>query len=129
MPDRANRTELHYAALEGRDSDVRALLASGADPNAADDQGFTPLHFAAQGYHVEAAKLLLDAGADVDSVNKFGNTPLWTAVFNCNGSGDLIDLLLGRGADPDRPNQAGDTPRQLAATIGDLDVQQFLPPA
>jgi ankyrin repeat protein len=40
------------------------LLERGADPNAKNDDGWTPLHIAAGEGHVEIVKLLLERGAD-----------------------------------------------------------------
>lgn len=53
---------------------VAELLKLGADPNAADKEGWTPLHVAAwKGYlcHVD---MLLERGADVTLENKQGLT-------------------------------------------------------
>lgn len=46
--DQMGRAPLHYAALEGRAEQVRALLTDGADVSATDKQAFTALHFACQ---------------------------------------------------------------------------------
>src|SRR5262245_5185128 len=42
--DRAGRTPLHYAAVDGDVALVKQLLASGMNPSAPDDDGWTPLH-------------------------------------------------------------------------------------
>lgn len=42
--DWLDQTPLHVAAMGGRDSLVRCLLAAGADPGAQDESGCTPLH-------------------------------------------------------------------------------------
>ena len=123
--DRGGRTALHYAALENDLQKVNVLLDAGADPDAADRQGFTPLHFAAQQWSVEAAQILLDRGADVDPSDTYGNSPLWTAVFNSNGRGALIELLRSRGANPLRANKAGRTPLGLARQMGHAGVVQL----
>jgi ankyrin repeat protein len=123
--DRAGRTPLQYAALEGNLNEVRRLLAEGCDVDAPDAQGFVPLHFAAQEFHPEVVRLLLEGGATVDAVNAFGNTPLWTAVFNSKGRGEVISLLRASGADPLHANEAGRTPVDLARLIGSSDVAQY----
>jgi ankyrin repeat protein len=123
--DPQHRTPLHGAALRGDLSEVRRLLASGADPSAADADGFTPLHFAAQQSHVDVASVLVAAGADVNRQNRFGNGPLWTAVFNSAGRGETIDLLRAHGADPYAVNARGQTPIGLARQISNYDVAQF----
>ena len=108
--DRDGRTPLRIATFEGRAADVRSLLDSGADVNAADSGGRTALHFAAQEYRMEEAALLCGAGATVDARDRFGNTARWRATFESRGSGDLIRLLLSNGADPDASNDSGVTP-------------------
>ena len=58
-------TPLHSAAAGGFHPEiVKLLLEHGADPNAAQDGGFTPLHSAAQNDHREVVEALLEAGAD-----------------------------------------------------------------
>jgi len=67
--DAYGRIPLHYASAAGDVPTVHRLLAEGADPNAADDNGMTPLHFATQESRLEVALILLDAGASVDSMD------------------------------------------------------------
>jgi ankyrin repeat protein len=127
--DRLGRSQLHYAALEGRTDDIQALIDSGADINLPDKDGRTPLHFAAQQYQVRSAELLCKAGADIQARDKFGNTALWRATFDSRGREDLIRLLLASGANPDAANDSGVSPRQLAERIGNYDVKRFFTPA
>jgi ankyrin repeat protein len=63
--DRYGRTPLHYCALEGNLPRVKEIVEGGANPNAPDDDGWTPLHFAAQNWHEDVAEWLLSHGADV----------------------------------------------------------------
>jgi ankyrin repeat protein len=123
--DRAGRTPLHYAALDGDSGRVRQLLGSGLIADARDDNGMTPLHFAAQSNGADAAAVLLKAGATVDTRDTLGNTPLFTAVFNSRGYGEVIRLLRAYGADPYAKNDHGISPLRLARTIANFDVRQF----
>ena len=125
MIDRMGRSRLHYAAAANDLRLVRSELDGGADPNAADSDGFRPLHFAAQQSAAEAAELLLNAGAEVDATNRHGNTPLFVAVFNSKGDGAAIRLLRVHGADPSAVNAAGQSPVGLARVIANYPVAQF----
>jgi ankyrin repeat protein len=65
---------LRQAASTGDVAQVHELLASGADPNAADVEGWTALHWACG--QAEVATVLLDAGASVDARDRHGKTTL-----------------------------------------------------
>lgn len=62
---------------------VDRVLAAGADPSAADEDGWTPLHTAAMAGHLDLAKRLVAAGAPVraNAHGKEGGTPLSYALF------------------------------------------------
>ena len=77
MPHKA--THLHSAALSGDTETIAALCAAGVDPNARNNDGFTPLHFAAELGHTEAIAALLKAGADPNAESDQGFTPLCTS--------------------------------------------------
>ncbi len=125
--DRAGRTPLHYAALDGDLNAVDAALRSGVPPDAADHEGWTALHCAAQAWAEVVCARLLEAGASVDSRDTSGNTPLWRAVFVSRGRGAVIQWLLRHGADPDASNGSGVSPRALAHSIANYDVAQYFP--
>ena len=96
------QTALMFAAA-GKHRDVaEALIAAGAEVNAASKGGSTALHFAVQQTDIPTARLLLDAGASVHAamsvrqmdqftlglVETFdGQTPLWLAITNCRKDG------------------------------------------
>lgn len=123
--NRAGRTELHYAAVDGDAAKVKAILATGLSPGAPDDNGWTPLHFAAQAWALDICVALLDAGAPVDAQDIHGNTPLFKAVHESRGRGEIIRLLRARGADPMLKNCHGVSPLSLAHTIANFDVRQY----
>ena len=61
--------------FSGTPSVVKTLLDAGADPNARDEDGFTPLHVAAGHSKTPAVvKILLDAGADPNARTTTGKT-------------------------------------------------------
>ena len=106
------------AAMTGDIAAVRALLADGADVNAAQGDGMTALHWAAERGHAELAEMLLYAGAVVEPVTRIGGyTPLHIAART--GSGSVALLLLDAGADPAATaSGTGTTPLHLAAAAG-----------
>lgn len=116
--DRMGRSPLHYAALEGREDDVRVLIEGGADVGATDAALMTPLHFACQQDHAAVGEVLLAAVAPVDARDSRGRTPLHVAVFAFRGDPRLIRALLAAGADPATADSNGKSPRDLAAMIG-----------
>lgn len=124
--DGLGRSDLHYAASEGRHGDVTTALAGGADPSIADGAGWTPLHFAAQSQHAAVARSLIEAGADVDATDSFGKTPLAVALFNVrDGNGEVVKVLLAAGASPDLKNASGISPRDLADRVANYDLNRF----
>lgn len=127
--DRAGRSDLHYAASEGRVADLTVRLDAGEDPSLADKQGWAPLHFAAQSQHAEIARVLIRSGASVEATDVYGKTPLAVALFNVrDGDGEIIQVLLEAGADPDRKNRSGTSPRDLAERVANYDLKRHLPP-
>ncbi|MDR3688711.1 MAG: ankyrin repeat domain-containing protein [Fimbriimonas sp.] len=60
----ARNSPLGATAFGGDSKIIELLLCAGADPNVADDGGFTPLHLAADSGNLEIAELLVRFGAD-----------------------------------------------------------------
>jgi len=58
--------------------------------------------------------------------DNYVNTPLFRAVFSSNGRGDIIKLLLLYNADMNLKNKSGISPLQLAKTIGNYDITQYM---
>jgi ankyrin repeat protein len=91
-------TPLHLAAFFGGAEAVKAILATGADPDADADNTFKvrPIHSAvAVGDH-ESARALLEAGADPNVEQQGGYTPLDAALQHDDT--EMIALLRGHGA-------------------------------
>ncbi|HON12005.1 MAG TPA: protein kinase [Chitinispirillaceae bacterium] len=62
---------LHKAVIYGSVEDVRFLLESGADPNAADSQGNSPLHYALKRGDLMIIRLLIGQGAKLNQRDRF----------------------------------------------------------
>lgn len=82
---------VHAAAANGSAAILSLLLAAGANPDAAQQRGFTPLHTAADNGNLEMAQLLLAHGADVTAVCESGQTPRDLAL--AKGHSALAELL------------------------------------
>ncbi len=79
--------QLCKAAREGRLSEVRRLIDSGANVNHISEFGNTPLIHAALGAHADVVSLLLQRGADVNAVDRGGFSALHCAAcFDRSGS-------------------------------------------
>jgi ankyrin repeat protein len=68
--ERAAYTGLLAAAARGAAAQIKALVASGQQPDARDAYGRTPLHVTAYGRHHEAMRALAGAGADPNALER-----------------------------------------------------------
>lgn len=92
---------------------ARLLLEAGADPNQANDRGWTPLHQAGYCNDPELATLLLDAGARPDlEAHGTGGTPLAVALFW--GHRESSEVLAAAGIVPEN--------LRVAAGLGRTDL-------
>jgi ankyrin repeat protein len=91
-------TPLHLAAFFGGVEAVRAILATGADPDADADNTFKvrPIHSAVAVGDRASAQALLEAGADPNVEQEGGHTPLTAAIHNQDA--ELEALLRRHGA-------------------------------
>lgn len=118
------QSRLADAVQAGDRREALALIARGADVNAAQPDGTTALHWAAYRVDREIADRLLKRGARVNAVNRYGSTPLAEAVRAADAR--LAGLLLEAGADAKVTNEDGQTPLMLAARTGDVEVAALL---
>lgn len=119
--DFVGQTPFLRAALAGDVTTMKVLLAAGADPRRATDNGTTPLMAAAgvnwtvsQTYDegaaalLEAVKLCVEQGNDVNAVNAMGLRAIHGAANR--GSNDIIRFLASKGARLDVADAQGRTP-------------------
>lgn len=96
--DWVGRTTLAWAACQGDEDALKALLACGADPNHRDTAGRTPLHMSIYAETPKCLRLLLNAKADVHIKDNQGDTTLAEAV-RVEDETDFLELLLAHDAD------------------------------
>lgn len=90
-------TPLQRAAAKGSTGAITALIAGGADVNAADSRGFTALHEAVGAGCTDCVSLLLKAGAAVNALAPFKQTALHMA--GQSACIPALRVLLAAGAD------------------------------
>lgn len=105
-------TPLMWASRCGDADAVRALLASGALPNAADADGCTALHHGVECRDTRVLRLLLDHGANPDGAPGAPETPLNLTCYGESWPAGAR-MLVATGADVNRPGPAGVTPLML----------------
>tara|TARA_R110002124_G_scaffold270207_4_gene438578 strand:- start:16752 stop:18407 length:1656 start_codon:yes stop_codon:yes gene_type:complete len=85
------------AAANGDLSELRRLIATGADISRSDYDGRTALHLAACEGQVEAAYLLIRAGCELQPKDRWGNTPMDDAIREKRR--DIVALLRSEALD------------------------------
>jgi ankyrin repeat protein len=121
------QTALHFAAFEGSESALIALLKAKVDVNPVDTCGQTPLLEAAESNHPRSVMLLLEAGADVNVHGWNGVTALHRAAKH--GDLNIAKELLRRGAEVDPICTEGwgfRTPLHVAAEQNSCKVLELL---
>ncbi len=105
------------AAMRGDGATVRALVASGADVNAAQGDGMTALHWAANRGDSTMAVVLLRAKARLSATTRIGGyTPLHVA--SQSGAAGVVRALLAAKVDARAVTTDGATAMHLAAVAG-----------
>jgi len=120
----SGHTPLILAAVMGRVSTVKALLAAGADIEATNVDCNTPLIVAAAKGHVLVMQALLAAGAAIEAADNFG----WTALHVAASKGRLsaVEALLAAGASTTAVTHNQETALQLATAKGHHAIAALL---
>lgn len=124
---RVDVMSLHQAAMDGKITDIIALVEEkNVHINELQD-GWSPLHLAAHFGHLEIVKYLLKNGADVHvkSGNSMANTPLHAAAANRKNRKEMIGLLLSYGADINEQQSGGWTILHQAAQHNDSEMISY----
>jgi hypothetical protein len=105
--DTKGRTELHIAAMNGRDDVVRSLIELGVDTEARDIMGWTALHSAVQNGRYDVVRLLIQLGVNKTAQDNEGKTALHLATPNCRN--DMVRILLELGVNMETQDNYGKT--------------------
>ena len=112
-------------AVANQDRDAAlALLAAGADVDAARADGATALLWAAHRDDLDLARRLIAAGADVDAADDHGVTALERAAENASLA--MVETLIAAGADVNAAQASGLVPLMTAARTGNPAVVRAL---
>lgn len=105
--DTKGRTELHIAAMNGRNDVVRSLVELGVDTEARDIMGWTALHSAVQNGRYDVVRLLIQLGVNKTAQDNEGRTALHLATPNCPN--DMVRILLELGVNMETRDKYGKT--------------------
>lgn len=126
--------DVHVAAINGRDEEVRGLLERGASVTSTCGYFETLLHYACPRVasdetsdetrgQIRVMKVLIDKGANVNAVSeRSGETPLHMASTSVGAA----RLLIENGAIVNVANYEGVTPLHLSSRNGCADVVKLL---
>lgn len=123
--DIASYTGLHLAAHHGDLTQVKRLLAAGADPDARDRARRTPAHVAAFASHDDVIAALAAGGADMNALETRVYDVLTIAAVANDPA--LVKLAMALGNDPTLITSVYDGTALIAAAhLGHHEVVQLL---
>ncbi|CAE7349754.1 mask [Symbiodinium sp. CCMP2592] len=115
---------LQEAARHGDLRAVEKALSAPADPNQADEHGWTPLIMAAHAGHGEVLRLLHRASANLETTTPHRRTPFFVACQR--GHVEAARVLCELGANKEKARTGGYTPLLIACREGHAPVVKLL---
>ena len=115
---------LFDAIWRGEVDEIRALVATGADANAVDEDGNPYLLEAVWRGREEVVQVLVSAGADINARDSENNPVLHRAVWP--GDAEMVQALVDLGADVNALDANGDPLLHEAVWRGHAEVAQIL---
>ena len=116
--------KLLAAAQKANPTDIRGLLAQGADPNARAADGSTAMLYAAHFGASDSVQALLAAKGDPNLTNRYGMGPMHEAALRADTA--LLRMLIDAGAKVDLALPEGETPLMLASRTSGVDAVKLL---
>ena len=109
VQDEQGLAALHWAAIEGRPADIRALVEAGAHVDGTSRGGrLTALHFAIwRRAGLATVEALIEAGADVNARDVRGGTPLHWAARIRQIDPAVVEALIEAGVDVNARDNIG----------------------
>ena len=108
---------MHVAAYRAQHGAMRALVASGADPNALEQDRYDIVTIAAVADDVATLKLALELGTSAKNVtSRYDGTALIAAAHL--GHAEVVRTLIGAGAPLDHVNNLGWTALMESIVLG-----------
>lgn len=115
--DSHGRTPLHIAAFGGHHAAMKALVASGADPNALENDRYDIVTIAAVANDIKTLELSLSLGCRADNITSpYDGTALIAAAHL--GHTEVVEILIRAGAPLDHINNLGWTALIEAIVLG-----------
>jgi ankyrin repeat protein len=116
--------KLLEAVQKANPTEVRALLAAGADANARTADGSTPMIYAAHSGDTGSVRALLGAKGDPNLTNRYGVGPMHEAALRADA--EQLRILVDAGADVDVALPQGETPLMLASRTSGVAAVRLL---
>jgi ankyrin repeat protein len=120
-----DRTPLHNACAQGNIDGAKALVARGANVNAATNNNGTPLYMAVTGGYADLVAFLIKSGANVGSVDTSSKRNL-LHYSTIKGYLDIVTMLVDNGTDINQKDSEGMTPLDYATRYGQTSCVKFL---
>ena len=120
----AKHDALISAAERNDHAALRALLASGANPDHVIAGDGTALIIAARHGNMKAVKMLVEAGADIDLASSGDGAPLLAAAGY--GQKGVVDYLLAQGADVEQSSPGDGNALIKAALSNHVEIARTL---
>ena len=115
--DSRGRTPLHIAAFGGHHAAMKALVASGADPNALENDRYDIVTIAAVANDIKTLELALSLGCRAGNITSpYDGTALIAAAHL--GQTEVVETLIRAGAPLDHINNLGWTALIEAIVLG-----------